>query len=235
MSRAKVIIFIVEGISDKEALNGILSELYDEKRFVFSIVDGDITTQNSSKVDTIRAKIGDYINKAAQRDKFLKTDVERVVHLIDTDGIYIPDKNIIINHTINILYTENNIETDNVNSIIARNEKKRSILNILSTMPAIYKGKNSIPYYMFYMSCNLEHVLHNVQNAIKEEKVNLAEKLEDKYIDNPHEFIKFMSESDFTVPGAYKDTWDFIKQDLNSLHRYSNFHLFFNMDKEEEF
>lgn len=235
MSKKKVIVFIVEGFSDKEALNAILSELYDEKRIVFSIVDGDITTRNSTKVDNIRSKVGDCINKAIQKDKFYKTDIEMVVHLIDTDGVYIPNKNIINNDTINILYTENNIETNNVDSIIKRNEKKRSMLNILSTMTSIYKGKNSIPYKMFYMSCNLEHVIHNIQNAIKEEKVNLAEELEDKYIDNPDEFVKFMSESDFTVPGVYKDTWNFIKQDLNSLHRYSNFHLFFEINKEEDF
>lgn len=227
MSKAKVVVFIVEGFSDKEALYGILSELYGEKSIVFSVVNGDITTQNSTKVDNIRSKIGDCINKAVEKDKFFKKDIERVVHLIDTDGAYIPNENIISNDTIDILYTINNIETNNVGNIIQRNEKKRSIINVLSTMTSIYKGKNSIPYCMLYMSCNLEHVLHNVQNAKKEEKVDLAEVLEDIYIEDPDKFVKFMSESNFTVPGTYKDTWDFIKQDLNSLNRYSNFHLFF--------
>ena len=86
---------------------------------------------------------------------------------------------------------------------------------------------------MFYMSCNLEHVLHNIQNAVDNEKVNLAERLEDEYIDNPEEFVKFMSNSSFTVQGEYKETWEFIKKDLNSLNRYSNFHLFFKMNTDE--
>ena len=51
MSKSKVIVFIVEGFSDKEALNGILSELYENKKIVFSIVDGDITTKNSTVVE----------------------------------------------------------------------------------------------------------------------------------------------------------------------------------------
>jgi hypothetical protein len=98
-------------------------------------------------------------------------------------------------------------------------------------MLTIYKGNNRVPYRVFYMSCNLEHVIHGIQNANKNEKVKLAEVVEDKYIDNPGEFERYMSESDFTVTGDYNDTWDFIKQGLNSLKRYSNFHLFFKMQK----
>ena len=117
MSRRKVILFIVEGFSDKEALNGILSELYEDKSIVFSIVDGDITTQNSTISENIREKIGDYIKRAIQRDKFLKTDIDMVIHLIDTDGVYIPDNNIIENKDLKVKYTEIHIETNEVENI----------------------------------------------------------------------------------------------------------------------
>lgn len=232
MSKSKVIVFIVEGFSDKEALNGILSELYGNKKIVFSIVDGDITTKNSTKPENIREKIGECIKIAMQKDKFLKTDIDMVIHLVDTDGVYIPNENIIENESINIRYNEKNIETNNVKNIKNRNEKKRSILNILSTMSSIYKGKNSVPYHMFYMSCNLEHVLHNIQNATDDEKVNLAESLEDKYINNPKKFVEFISNGSFTVKGDYKETWEFIKEGINSLNRYSNFHLFFSISND---
>ncbi|SFU82338.1 hypothetical protein SAMN04487886_11922 [Clostridium sp. DSM 8431] len=229
MSQDKVIVFIVEGFSDKETLDGILTELFDEKSIVFSIVDGDITTQNSTKVDNIRSKIGKCIDKAMQKDKFLNTNIDMIVHLIDTDGAYIPDSNIIENKNIDILYNDSTIETENVDNIINRNHKKRTIVNILSTMQSINKGRIRIPYYMFYMSCNLEHVLHNIKNATQEEKNSLAEDIEDRYIENPSEFVNFMTESDFSVKGEYKDTWDFIKQDINSICRYSNFGLFFEI------
>ena len=91
MSKSKVIVFIVEGFSDKEALNGILSELYENKKIIFSIVDGDITTKNSTKPENIREKIGECIKIAMQKDKFLKTDIDMVIHLVDTDGVYIPN------------------------------------------------------------------------------------------------------------------------------------------------
>ena len=41
------------------------------------------------------------------------------------------------------------------------------------------------------------------------------------------EFIDFINNKDFKVLGDYKVTWDFIKKDLNSVNRYSNFWLFF--------
>ena len=36
----------------------------------------------------------------------------------------------------------------------------------------------------------------------------------------------------FAVEGNYKDTWNFIQQDTNSLKRYSNIHLLFDKYKE---
>ena len=41
-----------------------------------------------------------------QKDKFLKTDIDMVIHLVDTDGVYIPNENIIENESINIRYNE---------------------------------------------------------------------------------------------------------------------------------
>ena len=41
------------------------------------------------------------------------------------------------------------------------------------------------------------------------------------------EFIDFINNKDFKVLVDYKATWDFIKKDLNSVNRYSNFWLFF--------
>ncbi len=45
-----------------------------------------------------------------------------------------------------------NIETNNVKNIQNRNEKKRSILNILSTMSSIYK-KEKIVYPIICFIC----------------------------------------------------------------------------------
>lgn len=228
MSRSRVIIFIVEGVTDKDSLEAILSELYEGRNIVFSIVGGDLTADYASQTINIDRKLVSYIKFAMDRDKFLKSDIDRIVHIVDTDGAYIPHENIISSNTIKYIYTNTNILSKNVEQVISRNERKKQILNKLSSKQNIF---TSIPYNVYYMSCNLEHVLHNIQNADDIEKKNLAKDFEDKYFDNPNEFIKFISQSDFTVKGNYQETWEFIKNGTNSLNRYTNFHLCFK-DKE---
>lgn len=223
MSRAKVIVFIVEGYSDKESLEAILSQLYEEKNIVFSIVGGDITTDNNTQINNIQRKLVDKIKESMGRDKFLKSDIEKVVHLVDMDGAYIPNDKIVSRDIAHPNYTDTHIETNNVDGIISRNAKKSLILNKLSTLDKVF---TNIDYQIYFMSCNLEHVLHNIRNADDNKKTKMAQEIEDKYYDNPEQFVEFMKNSPFTVAGSYPETWEFIKKDLNSLNRYSNFHLF---------
>ena len=98
------------------------------------------------------------------------------------------------------------------------------ILNKLSKLSEIC----NIPYSVYFLSCNLEHVLHNVQNVLPEEKMKYATSFSDKYVDNIDDFIKFMNSNEIAVNGNYDETWDFIKQNNNSLNRHCNFHLFIN-------
>lgn len=127
MKNRNVIVFIVEGITDKDSLYGILSELYEDKNIVFSIVGGDITTDKSTSVKNIDSKVVSYIKKAIERDKFNKSDITRIVHLIDTDGAYIPDEKIIYNDIDKPYYSEKNIETRNIEYMKTRNQQNRFI------------------------------------------------------------------------------------------------------------
>ncbi len=89
---------------------------------------------------------------------------------------------------------------------------------------------SNIPYRVYYFSCNLEHVLHNIQNVTTEEKIELSEKFEDKYSEELMEFIKFINDEEFSMNKSYRDSWEFIKQGNNSLKRYTNFNLFFKLN-----
>ena len=42
------------------------------------------------------------------------------------------------------------------------------------------------------------------------------------------EFLEFINSKSLKVEGNYKETWHFIKQELNSVNRYSNLWLVFN-------
>lgn len=228
MSKNKpVIILIVEGESDKEAFDGILNELYTTNELYFHITRGDITTQPGTSEQVIKSKIGDIIKMVISKTKAKASDIRKIVHIVDMDGAYIDDDIIFYDKINDPLYKENGIYTKDVEYIIKRNENKRKIINKLSTMSSIKKDRISIEYSLYYMSCNLDHVLHNIINLDTNKKVTLSEDFSDKYIDYPAKFLEFISNSDFTVKNNYRESWEFIKKDNNSIKRFSNFHLFF--------
>lgn len=77
-------------------------------------------------------------------------------------------------------------------------------------------------------SRNIEHVLHNISTDLTdEEKEDLAFEIADQYSECPEEFLKLLYEADFHVSGTYKDTWEFIMKNANSLKRYCNMSVFF--------
>ena len=86
---------------------------------------------------------------------------------------------------------------------------------------------NNIPYKIYYMSCNLDHVLHDKPNATDEEKKANSLDFTEMYYDDINAFIKFISESTFSQCTDYKESWDYIKQDKHSLERNSNLGLCF--------
>jgi hypothetical protein len=65
----------------------------------------------------------------------------------------------------------------------------------------------------------------NLSDDLKKE---YAECFVDSYYKNENAFIDFICDKEFAVKGDYKETWEFIKINGNSLKRHSNFHLFFS-------
>ena len=86
---------------------------------------------------------------------------------------------------------------------------------------------NGISYNAYYLSCNLEHVLHNDANIDDNLKVEKAEEFSERYYEKESDFLDFIRAESFAVEGSYKESWEFIKQGSNSLNRYSNLHLVF--------
>lgn len=228
MKSKKVILFIVEGITDKNSLSLILSKLLSNNHIKFHIVGGDVTTNKNTTIQNCITKVNDEINKFLSISKFKKTDILEVIHLVDTDGAYVEDEFVKLDNTDNIIYKLDCMLTNKVDLTIERNKKKASILDKLSTNSKI----SSIPYCMYYFSCNLERVLHNEQNLDDNLKLKYSYDFEDEYYGRELEFKSFMQDSIFSVKGDYKETWDFIKKDNNSLNRFSNFGLFFDKKLE---
>ena len=77
------------------------------------------------------------------------------------------------------------------------------------------------------MSCNLDHVLYNLQNASDEEKEEYALEFSERYIANINDFISFLCHSKFSRCESYEASWNFIKKGKHSLEQYSNLGLCF--------
>lgn len=223
----KVILFIVEGITDKTALGNVLTNLIetDNETVRFAMTDGDITTKKDINAGNVISSVNAVVKQALNKNKYQQKDLLSIIHLIDTDGAFVPSSTVQNNsEAVHIEYSETSIQTAHMDLILERNNKKTTIINIL-------RGKKEInkkPYKIFYFSRNMEHVLHNeIRELSRKEKMKLAEDFDDKYGDNPQDFLNFIRSTVFATQGDYEETWNFIKQENHSLERWSNFHLYF--------
>lgn len=228
LPRKKILFIIVEGPSDQEALGAILSRLYPSDQIYVHIVHGDITTARNVTANKIVSEVGKLVKRYADQNHFKQSDFKEIIHITDTDGAFIPEDNVVelsdFHTDEKIIYTATEIQTENVESIRRRNEQKSSNLNRLLGCSQIW----TIPYRMFYMSCNLDHVLHNKLGSTDEEKEQDAYSFAKKYHKNAEAFCDFMIHSEFSVVEdyTYRSSWDYIKKDLHSLERHSNFGLY---------
>ncbi len=229
--KKKIILFLVEGISDEEALSAILSDIIRDDVVSFQITSGDLTSRKGANNQNIIPSINKKVIEFMKIAKVKRSDISQIIHLIDIDGAYIQDEEFMEEDPSlgnGFLYTSNKIYSSKKSRIISRNQQKSNLMNKLSGLNEI----SGTSYKAYYFCCNLDHVFHNERNLDKDLKVSYAEEFQDRFFEKEKEFLKFIKESEFAVEGNFTETWNFIKQDLNSLGRYSNFHLFFNDFKD---
>lgn len=219
----KIILLVVEGITEDISLRGILSELFNDKKIEFCLVRTDITTREDIRPNNIKKELGNIVKNFLGRT-FRETDLQEVIHLVDTDGVYIPETNIEEDVTLsNFVYSIDRIKAKDINKVIERNETKKANLEVLISTNEVLK---KIPYKVYYLSQNLEHFFHDKLNCSREEKNKLAQLLEDRYIEDLESFLIFVRDSKLKSPDDYSDSWDYIKKSTNSLSRCSNIHIF---------
>ena len=219
----KVVMVIVEGPSDENAIGGILKEHFSTKEVQFAVVHGDITSDFATTKDNVMIKIGDKVEEIRNKYGYRSNDFVSIIHITDTDGAFTKDC-IQQSDVKNIQYYEDHIETDDVSKVEKRNKHKSEILSKLYTIPRV-KGIN---YRIYFNSCNIEHVLYDeLKDFTDEEKQTLSDDFAEEYEGEVEAFIEFISNPAFAVIDTYKNTWRFIEKDMNSLHRHSNMHLIF--------
>ena len=218
-TRKKVILFLVEGYSDKNSLGLILSRLIGECEVRFHIVQGDVTAAYNT-TGLINRQIKSFLS----RTHFKKSDILRVVQLIDTDGAFIDPSRVRYAPIKKLEYFDDHVDTPTPEAIIRRNELKCESAKRLSEENYVF----GIPYSIYYFSVNIEHVLHGVRGGLESgDKVRFSYEFVERYAEHPHDFVELMRSEEVAAPGRYKESWAYIFEDGHSLLRNSNFRLFF--------
>ena len=217
---------LLEGPSDVTALRIFFKNFFSNDKVVTRTLYTDITSQHGVYPNTIKAKIGRHISNELRRLKLNKSDLMSVIHIVDLDGAFIPDTAVRLDKTkMTFSYEDDGIYYKDIKSVVDRNAQKKC------NIEALYKNTSGIcggvTYHVYYMSCNLEHVLHNIRQAIDEDKVRLAYEFAERYKDDLHGFLHYITTSDFSICTSYQESWEFITKDLHSLQRYTNVGLCF--------
>lgn len=225
----KIVLFIVEGKSEEMALGPILSKIISTNLVKFKVLNGDITSDYYNVTQqNILKKIKEHI-KNFMGNIYRIEDIQEIIHIVDLDGSFIADDKITYKNVESVIYNDLNIETKHVDEIKQRNIFKSSILNFLAHITSIKLGRNTNnkkPYSLFYMSCNLDHVIHDERNLQSCLKISKAVEFSDKYYNEKTKFYHYMKSKNILKADNYTESWLHVQNGLNSLSKCSNFSLY---------
>ena len=221
----KTVLFIVEGASDKAALEKIFKAIYKRNRNIdFKFTDGDISSDPTVTKSNVEQRIYEIVQRYMKDKKLNKSDIFQIVQIFDMDGAYIPETAIVSGGEYSFTYTTTNISCQDVERVKERNKLKQDIMNYLLTIQRI----KDISYEMYFMSCNLDHALYNEIDLDKDLKQEYADLFYEKFIDKEHMFIEFLKTDVVNgVPDTMSGSWRYIKEQLHSLERHTNLHIYF--------
>lgn len=110
LARKKIVFVIVEGPSDQDALGVFLNDFFDKSKVFVHVMHGDITAQNGTIPSNILKRIVDEVKHYITNNSFKKTDIQQIIHIVDTDGAYISQEKVIEDDTVDrVQYFENKI------------------------------------------------------------------------------------------------------------------------------
>lgn len=229
-NKKKVLLVICEGLSDDVTIHKALNNFAQKQveRIQVEITDGDIAYKEDIDETNCVEKVTKIVKDFKMKNFLYASDLFAVVHIIDTDGVFIKDSSIVENRSLdNLVFTGNQLLTPNKNITLERFHKKQKIYNKLLETDKI----DSVNYFKFYFSRNLEHALYDKPNATKDEKKELSNSFDKTYREDAEGFYNIMNSILFAVPNDYNKSWEYILANNNSINRCSNFIILLDMIK----
>lgn len=228
----RIVLFIVEGLSEQNALYPILTEIITNNNIHFEVTYGDITSNYKEDTSTtILQTLESIVNTFLTKRNFHVDDLLEIVFITDTDGTYIDEKQIKQHEEDKVIYEDNEIFCQEPFKLQVRNVIKSQILDKLSNINDLTIRNIKVDFKTFYMSCNLDHVLYNERN-LKDNKAVKAIKFADSYENKEQEFIPFLKQFMININHDYIKSWNEIKKKNNSLLRFSNLWLYLKRFEE---
>jgi len=169
LTKKKAIVLIVEGPTDQMVLEP-LNKYVDNHRFSIKVIGGDSYSDYLNQDTPPKNIVGKIMKSVMEETKFRQQDIALVLQLVDTDGAFITEPSFkVVNESQPIVgktycydLTKKEVHLSNEtskNALINRWHKKGSHLRALCN--GIHYSKVKIPYYLYFNSLNLEHVLGN--------------------------------------------------------------------------
>lgn len=211
-------LLICEGPFD-ELIFSILKKAFDE-----SLLEIKPLCRCCADTTDLKNNVESLVSEILSREHgYLRTDFDEVCFLIDSDGIYIPDSQIVENKELaHTCYKSNSIDCLDKNSLIARNKKRRK--NITDLL-------DERKYWIFYNSRNIEHAFdsslsgHLNDNAKKRFALNIF----NAYDDNCDDFIRKLISMNKSGSNNLFESWRYLGVGNNSLSSTSNIFIFLLM------
>ena len=228
MSHKKIVILVVEGISDKLALSHCLNSFVSDRNIVFVPFGEDITA-NTEYIgsDHLDILVNEIINFAQDEEKFEISDIIEVVQLVDTDGVYCPDSCVVQSREpiSRPIYYPDRIEVSDVHKMLETRNQKRDVLRYLLTQnrlcfPAPYSI--AIPFSLYFMSSNLDHVLYGIQNLPGNQKRLMAEDFSFQYYRRIIDFVSLIDSLNSSGSYDLPLSWKYIQESCHSLEPGTN-------------
>lgn len=238
----KVVLILVEGETEETLIAEFLEEKFSNLEIMVDVKHGDVLSDWNSKFAVNQTKhiVANSVKGYLEETKFLPTDILAVFQLTDTDGCFIPNENIVVDERYGDekYYCDDSIFVGNISKkslIEKRNDKKSQRINILNNYHQLNLKGSKIIYKIFYFSTNLEHVLWDERNEVQSEKINKL----DTFIDSSQQTIEqilseyFLELEDDSTLEVYNNSWNHIKEGVNSLARSTNIPLLVSFLEEE--
>ena len=235
----KFILFIVEGKNDEKELGAVMATPRIKERLknyvpYFYPANIDITADKKFNKENIQKKLNDIVmdfrRKGVPFSNIRVSDIQEIVQITDLDGRFIPDDCIVRGDEPDFVYTDDAIITSNVAGAYGRNRKKADILLKLIDL----KQVGGVPYSIYFVSSNMEHVLFNARPKDKNTKRNLADNFAEDCRNNPSILDQTIFSSEVSTKKTYYDSWEDMLYECESLRRHTNINLFFSSEAKNK-